>query len=89
MEMWLRDRLEAENVPGLRWTDKQKRQFCVPEKHFGRRDVRDSDDAIYRVFKHFGSSCSHACYTRPSELYHLCMILLSGIECRGARGWRL
>ena len=50
VDTWLRDRLEEGNVPGLNWTDKHRRQFRLPGKHLGRRDVRKSDDAVYKVY---------------------------------------
>jgi len=45
----LQDGLRDGSVPGLGWTDKELRQFRLPGKHLGRRDRRESDDAVYKV----------------------------------------
>ena len=43
---WLEDRINSEKVPGLRWRDKEKKEFRVSWKHAGKPDFDVEKDAM-------------------------------------------
>lgn len=49
MRPWLESKVEAGNIQGLAWIDRDKRIFKVPWKHGGKHDWNEADSTIFKV----------------------------------------
>ena len=46
---WLEARLDADNIPGLRWLNNEKTLFRITWKHGGKQQWTEEDAQIFKV----------------------------------------
>ncbi|CAK6964239.1 interferon regulatory factor 3 [Scomber scombrus] len=47
---WLRAQIDGEKYPGVRWTNQERTEFCIPWKHALRQDSSSFDILIFKAW---------------------------------------